>query len=344
MALSIKFTPGYTFTENEVVTTDKLNALANPTVELEGGIGTQAVADNSVTTPKLVDGALSADWMGRAKMAEGYLTLGKIASGAFTADATGRAKFANGFVTAALLASDAKMPPVNGLARNLVLQPNPSTPLSWVDVTADEIILKDALGAAVCVSGINVTASIVAPGAGGLDVGAEANSTWYYVWVIWNGTMAHGLLSLSATAPTLPAGYTFSARVGVVYNGDTGDFRTFYQAGNQVWMEELEVFNEQDGVATYTPATLATFVPTIARTVTGNMGSSSTTRGMAVAGSATGLGAQVVHAASGSDTLAGFKVAAPFVQVPLPTPQTIFWKTANAGSPQYRITVTGFTI
>jgi len=39
------------------------------------------------------------------------------------------------------------------------------------------------------------------------------------VWVIFNGSVTAGLLSLSATSPTLPSGYIYSARVGWVRTG-----------------------------------------------------------------------------------------------------------------------------
>lgn len=90
MALIIKLTPGYVYADNELDTAAKRNALGNPTIALEGSIGTLALADNSVTTPKLADNVLSADAVGRAKMQDGFLS----------ADATGRAKMQDGFVTA----------------------------------------------------------------------------------------------------------------------------------------------------------------------------------------------------------------------------------------------------
>lgn len=64
----------------------------------------------------------------------------------------------------------------------------------------------------------SLTISTAASGANGLDVGAVANSTWYAVWIIYNPTTstAAGLLSLSATTPTLPSGYTFKVRAGWV--------------------------------------------------------------------------------------------------------------------------------
>lgn len=49
-----------------------------------------------------------------------------------------------------------------------------------------------------------------------LDTGSIASGTWYYVFAISNGITMGTLASLSATAPTLPSGYTFFARIGVL--------------------------------------------------------------------------------------------------------------------------------
>lgn len=49
-----------------------------------------------------------------------------------------------------------------------------------------------------------------------LDTGTVTNDTWYYVWLLKNpttGTMG-GLLSLSATTPTLPSGFSKRAFLG----------------------------------------------------------------------------------------------------------------------------------
>ena len=91
---------------------------------------------------------------------------------------------------------------------------------STVTTTADAISLEDPNGYSFRALAVNVTADITVSGANGLDTGAEAASTWYNKWVIYNPTTgtAAALLSLSATAPTMPAGYTFKARVGAVRN------------------------------------------------------------------------------------------------------------------------------
>src|SRR2546429_363610 len=108
MGLTIALTPGKGGGTGEAITTDKLNAAANPTVDLAGTIGSVGVADGAVTTAKLADGALSADAPGRAKMADGFVITAKLLDGALSADATGRAKMADGFVTAVKLEETAR--------------------------------------------------------------------------------------------------------------------------------------------------------------------------------------------------------------------------------------------
>lgn len=70
-----------------------------------------------------------------------------------------------------------------------------------------------------------LTVDITVSGAGGLDTGSEANSTWYNVWFIQkssDGTQSL-ILSVSATAPTMPAGYDIKRRVGELYNNASGN-------------------------------------------------------------------------------------------------------------------------
>ncbi|MBI5179182.1 MAG: hypothetical protein HZA04_07990 [Nitrospinae bacterium] len=71
------------------------------------------------------------------------------------------------------------------------------------------------------------------------EAGAANPSTWQlhwvHIWAIYNpvtNTIA-GLFSLSATAPTLPSGYTHKAYVGAVYNNSSGNFISFFQRNNQ---------------------------------------------------------------------------------------------------------------
>jgi hypothetical protein len=64
----------------------------------------------------------------------------------------------------------------------------------------------------------SVTINTGTSGANGLDTGSMAQNTWYSVWLIYNPTTqtVAGLISLNATTPTLPSGYTYQRRVGWV--------------------------------------------------------------------------------------------------------------------------------
>lgn len=124
---------------------------------------------------------------------------------------------------------------ITGSARNLAMS---ATGLSaLVSMTAEELIVKDATGNTKLISGLALSASTAAMGAGGLDTGAIAGSTWYAVWAIakTDGTAAL-LLSLSATAPTLPAGYSYMARVGWIRTDATANKYplAFKQVGRRV--------------------------------------------------------------------------------------------------------------
>jgi hypothetical protein len=100
-------------------------------------------------------------------------------------------------------------------------------------VTADSLILRDANGETV--NAISVSTSIASgtSGANGIDTGAIAASTWYAVWTIYNPTTntVAGLISLSTTAPTMPSGYTFKARQGMVRTDGSSHFLRTLQYG-----------------------------------------------------------------------------------------------------------------
>lgn len=123
------------------------------------------------------------------------------------------------FVTAAVAASTSE---VAGSFRNLKLVASGLTNTSVI-VTADKVTLRDASANSMGVSSVNVTINSAASGANGLDTGTSAANTWYSVWVIYNPTTSTtaGLLSASASAPTLPAGYTFYSRFGWVRTDGT---------------------------------------------------------------------------------------------------------------------------
>jgi len=127
-------------------------------------------------------------------------------------------------------------------------------------VTAGNVALYNNAGGYFTASSVNVSLSINTSGANGLDTGAVAASTWYYVYVIYNPTTTTtaGLFSLSSTAPTLPSGYTFFARVGAVRTDSSG---------SKYLLNTLQYGNEVTYIVT--AGSNSTTIPIIASGVTG---------------------------------------------------------------------------
>lgn len=129
-----------------------------------------------------------------------------------------------------------------------------------VDIDANAVLLRDTNDYVYKASSVNLTVNITASGANGLDTGLEATSTWYYLWVIYNGTTVAGLLSTSSTAPTMPSGYTYKGLVGAVYNDSGGNFVSFKQYGKAVLLASTNALT--NGTATsITAVDISDYVP-----------------------------------------------------------------------------------
>ena len=172
-----------------------------------------------------------------------------------------------------LPAGGANLIGIQGLFKNLAVS---STGLSaLVTCTVDEIMVENASNQYQVLRSVSVAPSLAAAGANGLDTGTSAASTWYSVWVIWNGTTTAGLLSLSATAPTMPSGYTHKARVGWARTDGTANkyplnFMQFgrraqYRLGAGTNLTATPVLSSgiigSPSAGTYTAVSLANFVP-----------------------------------------------------------------------------------
>lgn len=110
---------------------------------------------------------------------------------------------------------------------------NATTPNTKRDLSADAVMLANTTGRYFVATSISCTIDYGTTGANGLDTGSLAASTWYYEYVIWNGTTVACLGSLSATAPTMPSGYTFKARTSAVITDGSVHFLRTLQYGRR---------------------------------------------------------------------------------------------------------------
>ncbi|WP_108524331.1 hypothetical protein [Pseudomonas sp. GV105] len=118
-------------------------------------------------------------------------------------------------------------PTVQGAFKNLRLLAT-GTGRSVV-VSADEIVLENTSNQYVTLRGVSITGN----NGTGMDTGTVASSTWYSVWLIYNGSTQFVLFSLSTTSPTMPGGYTYKARIGWIRTDSTANAYPlgFIQAG-----------------------------------------------------------------------------------------------------------------
>lgn len=175
-----------------------------------------------------------------------------------------------------------------GAFRNLVLSANGAS--ANVSVSADAVVVENSTHDPLTLRAVSLTINTAGSGANGLDTGSLATNTWYAVWLIWNGTTAAGLVSLSSTGPTLPTGYTYKARIGWIVTDGTGNKYpvSFRQCGREVQyvvaagtnMTALPIAKSgvqgNVSIPSYVSASLTSYVPSTACKVHLQVFSSST--------------------------------------------------------------------
>ena len=199
------------------------------------------------------DGSLSGGLPFEGTTADGFETTLTVVDP--TADQTATLPDATGTVSL----SD----PIVASAKALKITNNATNPNYQIDITADSIVLENASSVSLKLATWSVTVDITASGANGLDTGAEANSTWYYIWAIYDGTNKRGLISASATAPTLPSGYTYKALIGAWYNDSGGNLVGGVQLGKEFYYKAGQVVLNAGTATTETSVSLTAYVPPV---------------------------------------------------------------------------------
>lgn len=95
---------------------------------------------------------------------------------------------------------------------------------------------------------------------GALDTGAIANSTWYHVYLIQrvDTGVVDVLISLSATAPTMPTNYTLFRRIGSLLTNGSAQWVAFQQIGDEFrWLTPVLDGSNVSLSTTYTNITIS---------------------------------------------------------------------------------------
>lgn len=230
-------------------------------------------------------------------------------------------------------------PPIGGIgsSEGLVIINDATTPDEIVNITANAVLLQNTGGGSIQVSNPNVDIDITVSGLNGLDTGAAVIDTWYYIWLISDGTTPGGLFSLSSTAPTMPTGYTFKALLGAIYVNSTTDLIKIWQTGRKVYTVDTAVPVTGIGLLP-----IITAVPPIARTVFGSLklistGGSVTDAYAIIAGDSDGRGQQTIWTKEDAGNVEG----GGFFDLPLITAQNVY-VVATGGNTS--LDIAGFTV
>jgi hypothetical protein len=115
---------------------------------------------------------------------------------------------------------------------NILGKRNAGSPNTQIDYSFDELWVEG-----VKLTSKSYTLNQAASGALGIDTGAVAQSSWYYVHVLTNndGSIDTAVLSLSSTTPTLPVGYTKSQLISMAYTAITTKYFVDFVQQDSKW-------------------------------------------------------------------------------------------------------------
>ncbi|MBY8935023.1 phage tail protein [Pseudomonas fluorescens] len=209
---------------------------------------------------------------------------------------------------------------------------------STATFTASEMVLGDVNGKRVVISNFNQSINLSASvkGLGAMDVGAAPVNGFVAMYALYNpASRTTGIIAVNTTAaiaPKLlagvaPDGYTFSALLSILPTNASAQFAVAEQVDRQVFYG-TQVLSTTVPVLTLTGLSISAAVPLNAKSVSGNFQGTVSASGysMALAGSAAAIGLQtfiVNFSGAGGGS---------FLDVPLLSPQTLFYRLSSAGT------------
>lgn len=122
---------------------------------------------------------------------------------------------------------------------------------------------RDSTGVQDIIDATGFTVSLAASGPNGLDTGSIAANTIYFVYVCEGSSGRCGLLSLSSTTPSLPAGYNqYRRRVGAIKTNASSQLVIFlsFAAGSlryYIWANSITARTVLSGGSATTPTNVS---------------------------------------------------------------------------------------
>jgi len=92
---------------------------------------------------------------------------------------------------------------------------------------------SDSSSPTIAISSVTASINLSTIGLNGIDSGTAGSNTFYWVYVISNGTTSGFIASTSVSAPAQPSGYTYSLLIGVIKTDGSGSVVPFVYFGNR---------------------------------------------------------------------------------------------------------------
>ncbi|WP_426235747.1 phage tail protein [Pseudomonas sp. TWP3-2] len=245
-----------------------------------------------------------------------------------------------GSIDIAVLSEQLQQLSLNGPIAGDIRNARVSIPVaaSTATFTASEMVLGDVNGNRVVISNFNQSINLSASvkGLGTMDVGAAPVNGFVAMYALYNpASRSTGIIAVNTTAaiaPKLlagvaPDGYTFSALLSILPTNASAQFAVAEQVDRQVFYG-AQVLSTTVPVLTLTGLSISAAVPLNAKSVSGNFQGTVSASGysMALAGSAAAIGLQTFIV---NFTGVG---GGSFLDVPLLSPQTLFYRLSSAGT------------
>ena len=145
-------------------------------------------------------------------------------------------------------------------------------PNTKIGITAKQISLSNGAAKAFRVMPVSVSIDFTTNGLNGLDTGSLANTSWYALYVISNGSTVAGFASLLpdptympagyvGNLPVFPAGYVYYQMVGWAYTNSSAQFISFRQNNAKVTFAIRRAALSAGTQTSFTSVDLTNFVP-----------------------------------------------------------------------------------
>jgi hypothetical protein len=242
---------------------------------------------------------------------------------------------------------------VVGSVRNL--KASLATAGTSLTLTADEVIAETALGGLrYCLPSFNQTVSTTTTGIGGVVGTALAASGFAAVYAAYNPTtLAQGAFIVNANslvpnvAAAPPAGWVATGLISVWPLNSSTQFMAGGQLDRNIYIAPIQVYNSNTvtgSITALTSLSISSSVPANAKTVGGSTTVQSTAASitsLVLSGASVPIGSQQ----SFNNTGGTAGLVASYNNLPLLTPQTLFYGSANtAGTPTVNISISGYSI